>query len=113
MIKIYPHHNPPPPQEDPRFENSMEGKLFRQCVEALESQDQQAFVDAMVEYNDIKQLDAWFVKFLSLVKEEHFRVVGGGFGGQDAGPVIPDLTDGGAVPSGDPPVPAEGELDLC
>lgn len=56
-------------QDDPRFEKSLEGELFSKLVDALENQQEQDFVNALAEYNDIKPLDPWFVTHLTTVRE--------------------------------------------
>lgn len=62
---------------DPRFASSREGKLFRNLVAALDEGNQDQFVAAIQDYDNVTRLDPWRVHFLYKVKETLGHSAGG------------------------------------
>lgn len=67
-IKLQSYQN-----EDPRFEKSLEGSMFSKCVAAFDNEDEQAFVNAIAEYNEIKPLSNFQSKHLLTVRQKLAR----------------------------------------
>lgn len=55
-------------QDDPRWAQSQEGKLYSGLVDAFEAEDEKAFVNGLAEYNEVKPLNDWQCRYLNRVR---------------------------------------------